>query len=117
MKANYTRDNEGIRKSKMVMSKADIQEALQEEWESKKDLVYTEVKKDVSAQILAVFFSVLNKDFGFGKTRLMRVKESVESYFHIMQDGVFFRDFTPIDCIEYIKKEFGIDLDKEEIIK
>lgn len=117
MKANYRVDRDGIGKNKMVLSKEDIGEYLNEEWEEKKDQVYTEVKRDVSAQILSVFFTVMCKEHGWKKKRLLKLKSDVEAYFALMQTGVFNKTFTPVDCIEYIKDEFGIDLDKEEIIK
>lgn len=119
MKANYRRDKEtgGILKNKMVLTKEEISQYLEEEWEQKKDLVYAEVKNDVANQILSVFFTALNKDFGFGKTRLLRVKSSVEAWFSIMQTGVFNKQFTPVDCINYLKENFDIDLDKEGLMK
>jgi len=119
MKANYRRNKETseIFKNKMVLTKEEILQYLEEEWEQKKDLVYTEVKNDVANQILSVFFTVLNKDFGFGKTRLLRVKSGVEAWFSIMQTGVFNNQFTPVDCINYIKENFDIDLDKEGLME
>ena len=119
MKANYKRDKEtgDILKAKMVLTKEEIGKYIEEEWELKRDLVYSEVKNDVANQILAVFFTALHKDFGFGKQRLLRVKESVESYFSLMQKGIFNKPFTPIDCLNYLREEFGIDIDKDEIIK
>ena len=119
MKANYKRDKEtgDILKAKMVLTKEEIGKYLEEEWELKRDLVYSEVKNDVANQILSVFFTALHKDFGFGKKRLLRVKESVEAYFLLMQTGIFSKSFTPIDCINYLRDEFGIDLDKEDLLK
>lgn len=119
MKANYTRDKEtgSIIKKKMVLTKEEIAQYINEEWESIKDTVYAEVKNDVANQVLAVFFTVLNKEFGFGKKRLLKVKEGVESYFSLMQKGIFNKPFTPIDCLNYLREEFGIDIDKDEIIK
>lgn len=114
MKANYRRDKEigGVVKKKMVLTKEEIGKYLEEEWELKRDDVYSEVKNDVANQLIAVFFTALHKDFGFGKTRLVRVKESIETYFSLMQTGVFNKSFTPIDCINYLKDELGIDVDK-----
>lgn len=114
MKANYIIDKQVPRKKKMVMTKDEISSYLNVEWEERKDAIYEEVKRDVSSQILAVFFTALNKDFGFGKKRLLQVKESVECYFALMQPGNIFGDsFSPLDCIAYIKDKFGIDIDKE----
>lgn len=118
MKANYRVDKtHGVMKDKMVMTEEDIGKYLQEEWDTKVDEVYKSVKVDVSNQILAVFFTALHKDFGFGKKRLLKVKDSVESYFALMQTGIFNKPFSPIDCLNYLKEEFNIDLDKEDLIK
>lgn len=119
MKANYTRDKEtgDIFKKKMVLTKEDISKYLEEEWESKRDEVYASVKNDVANQILSVFFTVLHNDFGFGKKRLLKLKDNVEAQFLLMTVGIFGNPYTPVDCLNYLKKEFGIDLDKEELFK
>lgn len=122
MKANYARSADGtVTRDKLVVNKSDLGKILKEEWNSKwetqRDKVYDVAKRDVSAQILAVFFTVMNKEHGWGKKRLEKLKSDVEAYFHLMQVGVFNKPFSPLDCIDYIKKEFNIDLDKEEIIK
>lgn len=117
MRANYKIDKYGIRKEKMVLTKDQIKQALSEEWEERCDQVYTEVRNDVANQVMSVFFTALHKDFGFGKQRLLKLKSSVETWFSFMQTGIFGKDFTPIDCINYFREEFGIDLDEEELMK
>ena len=72
----------------MVLTKEEIGKYIEAEWEEKRDEVYAEVKNDVANQILAVFFLTMHKDFGFGKKRLLKVKEGVECYFHMMQTSI-----------------------------
>ena len=115
MKANYSAKTGSARN--MVMNEKQIENALNKEWERKVDEVYNLALKDVSAQVLAVFFTVLNKEFGFGKTRLMKVKTSVEDTFHLMGYDVMGHKFNTEDCIQYMKDKFGIDFDKESVYK
>ena len=122
MKANVTRDKDGhITKKVLVVKKEDVSKLIKDEWnekwEEQRDKVYEVAKRDVSAQVLAVFFTVMNKEHGWGKKRLEKLKSDVEAYFKLMQTGIFNKSFSLLDCIEYIKNEYGIDLDNEEIIK
>ena len=119
MRANYKYDRATgeTMKNKMVLTKEDISKCLDEEWKERTDKIYEEVKSDVANQVLAVVFTSLNKDFGFGKKRLLKVKDSIEAYFKIMNEHLFYQQFSTLDCLEYLKSEFGIDLDKEELSK
>lgn len=118
MKANYKVTDSGkVVKDKGFVTQYQVDRYLSEDWENRVNGVYANAKRDVSAQILAVFFTVMQKEHGWGKKRLMKLKGDVEAYFALMQQGVFNKSFTPVDCIDYIKEEFGIDLDKEEILK
>ena len=119
MKANYKYDKELGQpiKEKLVLTKEEVSKYLEAEWEEKRDEVYSEVKNDVANQILSVFFTVLHNDFGFGKKRLLKLKDNVEAQFLLMTVGIFGNPYTPVDCLNYLKKEFGIDLDKEELFK
>lgn len=115
MKANYSAKTGSARN--MVMNDKQIENALNDEWNKKVDKVYDMALRDVSAQVLAVFFTVMNKEYGFGKTRLLRLKKSVESVFHLMNYDVMGRKFSTEDCIKYIKDNFDIDFDKESVYK
>lgn len=117
MKSNYKADSRGDRRKKLVLSEEEIEKYMVEMCKDKLDKYYDTARNDIANQVMAVFFTALNKDFGFGKSRLLRLKESVESYFSLMSVGVFNKSFTPIDCIEYLKTEFGIDLDEENLMK
>lgn len=105
MKANY--------KSNYV-PKSLIKEKVKEEFDRITDKVYDDVKKDVAAQLMAVCCCALHAHFGFGKQRLNKFKAEVEDYFSLMlEKGIFGKTFTPINCIDYMRDEFGIDFDKD----
>ena len=58
----------------------------------------------------------LNKEFGFGKVRLNRFYEGVNSLFKIMAtEGVMGKEFTPINCIDLLREKYGIDLDEKRL--
>lgn len=118
MKANYKRNKDGvIVPSKVVLTTEQIEEALNIEWEKKKEQVYAEIKADVANQVLAVMFTALKVEFGFGKKRLLKVKEATEMQFKLMQEGVFWSEYTPEHCLKYLKDNFGIDLDKDGSVR
>ena len=114
MKSNIKVTNGMISKKTVTIDKVD--KILQEEWDRRVDEVYKSAVQDAGNQILAVLFTALHKDFGFGTDRLLRVKKSMESYFALMNDNVFRDGFTPQDCIDYIRENFGIDIDREGML-
>lgn len=69
--------------------------------------------EDVIPQVLAVVLLTLNKDFGFGEKRLRRCISGMKSYFKLMNTEIFNRKITTLDCLKYLKDEYGIDLDEE----
>lgn len=101
MKARY--------KEKLIQ-KADIDKAIQAEWDNKVDELYEKVKTDVAAQITAVFLTYLHQRYGWKGKVLNSIKIGVEDLFKLMEtDGIFGKDFTPVNCIEYLK-ELGVDI-------
>lgn len=115
MKANYKRlKNGSIGKGTLCFTEKELKQYVDEEWEKKQNEVYKIAVKDVSAQLLAVFFSTLYQPpYKWRKKRLMEFKRNVEFMFQTMTTGVLGRDFTTEHCIEFMKKEFGIDFDEE----
>jgi len=92
-----------------------VEKVLEKEYEKKVDLVYKQVGRDVVAQIMATCCTVLNKDYHFGKDRLMRFKQGVEGLFKIMlSGGIAGQPFTTENCINYMRDTYGIDFDKNE---
>ena len=114
MKANYKRSGKDIQKRTMSFTEKQLEEYLNEEWEKKRDEVYKEATKDVSAQILAIIFSTLYKPpYNWREKRLKDLKERIEFTFNTMSTGVLGKEFGTVDCIEFLKREFNIDFDKE----
>ena len=106
MKARY--------KDKYFVTVEDIEREVKRECDAKIDAVYEEVKQDVASQIMAVCCMELNKEFGFGKDRLNKFYRGVNSLFKLMAtDGIFGKEFTPINCIDLLRDKYGIDLDEK----
>lgn len=102
-------------KQKMFCTNADVERAVKQECDAVIDRVYENVKQDVAAQIMAVCLTELQKEFGFGEKRLKQFYSGVNGLFRVMAtDGIFGREFTPVNCIDAIRENFGIDLDKRE---
>ena len=106
MKARY--------KDKCFVTVEDIKREVKRECDAKINAVYEEVKSDVASQIMAVCCMELNKEFGYGKKRLNRFYEGVNDLLKLMAtDGIFGKEFTPINCIETLRDKYGIDLDEK----
>ena len=89
---------------------------LEEEWLKKQDRMYKAATNDVSAQLLAVMFSTLSREpYNWSAEQLLQFKKDVELTFSFMSTGVLGKNFGTVDCIEYMKKEFGIDFDKDNM--
>lgn len=119
MKANYKRLKDGtIGKGTICFTEKQLEEYLAAEWEKKQSEVYKAVTKDVSAQLLAVFFTTLYEPpYKWRKKRLLEFKHNVELMFQLMTTGVLGKKFGTQECIDFMKKEFGIDFDKESLFK
>ena len=102
MKARY--------KNKCFVTIDDIEREVKRECDAKIDAVYEEVKNDVASQIMAVCCMELNKEFDFGKVRLNRFYEGVNNLFKCM---ITDENFTPINCIDWLRDKYGIDLDEK----
>lgn len=100
-------------KARVITSATAVKKAVQEEYQKQKDEVYLETMGEIVPQAMAVVFLALSKDFKFGKKRLEQLLQGVKFYVDISQQGILNKKFTAIDCIEYLKEQYGIDLDKE----
>lgn len=97
---------------KILISVDEMKAQFDAEFESRKDKMYEEVEKDVIPQVMAVCFMELNKEFGFGEKRLKQFKRGITGLFAMMCSGVMGKPFTTVDCIDYIQKNFNIDLEE-----
>lgn len=78
------------------------------------DEIYQSCKKDITHQVLVTCLWVLHREFGFGKTRLSRLKDLIDDESKLMKDGILGREYNPHHCEEWLKKEMGIDLDESQ---
>lgn len=115
MKANYKRSSDGfIGKKKYVFTEEQLTKYLDTEWKSKEEELYKLACRDSAAQILAVMFTTLYMPpYNWRAKRLVAIKEAMSDVFRAMQTGVLGKHFSTIDCVEFCKKEFGIDMDEE----
>lgn len=115
MRANYRHTRSGdINKRTRCFTEDELKEYLDAEWLKRESELYKAATKDVSAQILAVMFATLYKPpYNWKRKRLLEFKHNVESTFHDMTTGIFGKEFSTIDCIEFMKREFDIDFDAE----
>ena len=116
MKANYKRNMGKIQPRARVFTESELMDFVNTEWDKHKDEVYQIAVRDVSAQILAVMFSTLYKPpYNWREKRLKDLKSRFEFTFENMAHTVLGKDFSTIDCMEFLKSEFGIDFDKNNI--
>lgn len=102
MKSNY--------KSKIIQ-KSDVENAVQEEWNSKLDQLYEDVTNDVTAQLMATVFCYLNIRYHWTGKTLNSIKEGIEDLFILMQrDGIAGKPFNTDNCIEYMRS-LGVEFE------
>lgn len=110
MKSAYAYRDRG--KTKITFTEEELEKYFLNQLEKYRSELYDEVKQDVAAQVLATIFFTMEKNYGWKRKRLLKLKEEIESSFKLMKHGVMGKPFTPVDCIYYLKSHFGIDLDK-----
>ena len=104
MKANYLKSKSDQRRL--------ATEVAREEIERQKKEVCSRCEDRIGHQVLAVAMKVLHDDFGFGEERLKRFTDSVGNLFYLC--GADSKRFQAIDCVEWLKSKYGIDLEREE---
>lgn len=98
----------------VTLGETEIRRKVEEEYQKKKDEVYEVVINDVLPQFMAVCLCVLNKDHGFGRKRLLSFLDGVKTQFAWMDGiGILGQKVNTLDCLEYLKKRYDIDVDKE----
>lgn len=104
-----------LSKKRFVKSKEELTKETEKQFykmfNDKSSELYQTVSNDATAQVLAVMFCVLDKEFGFGKEDLLKLKEGTETMFKLMlNNGICGQEFTTQNCLDYIKDNFDIDL-------
>ena len=86
-----------------------------------KETAIAEVKKQMATvcpdcalnlqyQIMATVLWVLHRQFGYGTTRLNRLKDAVEREFVLMEQGILGKDYKASMLYQSLK-EIGVDLE------
>lgn len=76
--------------------------------------IFDRVRNDIIEQLMATSLYELNKEFGFGKKRLLQYYNGISAMLLFMKNGVMGKSFTTDDCIKYCKEEFDIDVKVKE---
>ena len=80
--------------------------------EREREHVYQECYKDIGTQCLAVCLYTLDKRYGWKKQRLTEFTEAVKDTSKMLDTLTFRGRADAIDCREYVKDRYGIDLDE-----
>lgn len=100
-------------KARVLTSESEVKKLAEKEYLRLKDTVYENVINDVIPQFMGVCLTVLNRENNFGKIRLQRFLSSVISEFKMMNKGILFYEYTPFNCLDFMKDKYGIDIDCE----
>ena len=96
----------------IIIKVKDIKKAYELEFDKKTEMLFDKMKRDIASQLLATFLMELNINHGFNKEQLQNVKSGVESLFIAMcTGGILGKEFTPQNCIDYLKEQFDIEID------
>lgn len=105
-------------KSRVLKTKDQVQKEVEKiaDREAKKrvDEIYATAETNTAYQVMATVFCVLNKEFGFGKKRLTRLKNYTEDEFVRMAKGCLGRDYSSADCCKYLKGKYNIDFSETQ---
>ena len=74
--------------------------------------IFAEVYKDIGTQCLAMCLYTLDKRYGWKKQRLTEFTEAVKDTSKMLDTLTFKGRADAIDCREYVKDRYGIDLDE-----
>lgn len=97
----------------VTIGESEIRKQVAEEFDKLKDKVYENAIKDVIPQFTAVCMCILHREYGFGEKRLKHFLDSLNAEFEIMDCSVLGKEYSPEDCMNFLKNEYRIDVDKE----
>lgn len=93
--------------------KAAVNQAVKQEWQNYEQTVFEQCKRDILAQVMAVCLMSLKTRYGFGQKRITDFYYDVKGTFYNMDKGLLGQKYTTVDCIKYVKDNYGIDLDED----
>lgn len=90
---------------RVLRTEKEVKELVRQEVEK----AYPEISKDVAYQSFAMVFYILNKDYGFGRKRLLDLKDKIEDEYWKMEAKPCGISYNPDDIIRMCKEKFDID--------
>ena len=90
---------------RLIKTDREVKKLCQEEVAKR----YEEISRDVAYQKFAMVFMVLNRDYGFGKKRVLDLKDKIEDEYWKMEAKPCGIDYTPEDVLRICKEKFDID--------
>lgn len=102
----------------VIITVGEMKRSFEKEFNARAEEMFEIMKRDIIAQLMSTCMTALNKDFGFGKKRLQRFKNSTEALFVAMAAGeIFGKEFTTQNCINLMRERYGIDVEAKELKK
>lgn len=99
----------------VLITAGEMKRNFEREFNDRSDELFSAIKRDVVAQMMATVLVTINQDYGFGKKRLQDFKRNVEARFIAMAgDGIMGRQLTTQNCIDLMREKYGIDVDARE---
>ena len=95
-------------KSRLPTLERKIKDEVAKQMRAERSKIYDEVSSDVVRQTIALCASCLEKQFDFEPDQ---IREFINSTYTLLSCRPFGKSITSLDALEYIKTEYGIDLD------
>lgn len=86
-----------------------VEKAVEKETLRVMDDLTDQITSNAVYQTLATVFVVMDREYGFKKKRLNRLKNLIEDEFVHMKTGILGRDYSTADCVKYLKEHYDID--------
>lgn len=107
MKSNYGPVNlSRLRKETQAVAERLVNERTDE--------LIAAVQDSVMQQVLSVAFWILHREYGWGATRLNRLKNQIEDEFVVMHKKPLGKEYSPLDIRETLKTKYGVDLEETQ---
>ena len=97
---------------RLMKSEREVEKICRKQVEEYLTEKYEAIAQNAAYQAFAAMMCVLNRQYGFGKTRLHRLKNDVEAEFVKMKTSFLGRDYSVNDCVKYMKDNYDIDFSK-----
>lgn len=107
MKSNYG----PVNMAKLRKETEAIAERLVRERETE---IISAVQTSIMQQVLATAFWILHREYGWGATRLNRLKNQIEDEFVLMHKKPLGKEYSPLELRDELKRRYGVDLEETQ---